>query len=78
MAWGYWDPDYVKEDGTLGKWIQLSLGNKTADENGDVTVTVEVPEDVTRVDLEIYDYLVNNNDTNCDSVVLSEARTILG
>ncbi len=57
MGWGYWDPNYTNDDGTTGKWIQLSLGEYTLDENGETSITVELPADVTRVALQVYDYL---------------------
>lgn len=77
MGWGYWNPDYANDDGTTGKWIQLSIGTHKADENGETTVTVEIPENVTRVALEVYDYLIDNVEVDAEPVILSEVSTIL-
>lgn len=74
MGWGYWDPNTVNEDGTTGKWHQLSLGEFTLDENGETSITVELPEDVTSVALQVYDYLddsgkLDKNDTALIKVI---------
>lgn len=58
MGWGYWDPNAVDvETGETGVWNQLSLGTQKPDETGAVTITVELPADVTSVALQVYDHL---------------------
>lgn len=56
LGWGYYDPNFVNDDGSLGKWIQNSIGDYTLDEQGETAVTVEVPAEVRRVALDIYGY----------------------
>lgn len=56
MGWGYWDPNAVNDNGTNGKWVQLSLGKHAFDENGEIVITVELPKDTTRTALQVYDY----------------------
>lgn len=76
MGWGYWDPNAVNEEtGATGKWIQLSLGQFTADENGIVTITVSQPKDSTRGNLQIYDYENAAGELDKDDVVLVKAIT---
>ncbi len=55
-SWGYWDGEYLKDDGTKGKWCQFSAGTQTADENGTAVVTVEVPPEMRRLMLEVQGY----------------------
>lgn len=70
IGWGYWDPN--TED---GKWFTISLGNFTADENGTVEITVDVPKDCRRVALEIWDYSNSAGDLDVDTVVLEKVIT---
>ncbi len=72
IGWGYWDGDYANADGTTGKWIQFSLGEFTADENGSLNVSIDVPENMRRVMLEVYDYSCNGTEQDKDGVELSE------
>ena len=63
MGWGYWDAAAVNPDtGASGMWTQLSLGEADFDDSGILTQTVSVPENVTNIAFEIYDYL--DGDTN--------------
>lgn len=71
MAWGYWDPN---ADGG-GKWSTVPLGANIADENGSVQITVDVPENDTRVALEIWDYSDASGDLDADSVTLDSVTT---
>jgi len=70
MGWGYWDPNFVKDDGTTGKWIQFSLKAINPDENGKALIDVELPVDVTRVALEIWDYSNSSEDLDIGGVKL--------
>lgn len=74
-GWGYWDGDYVNEDGSAGKWFQFSLGTMMADENGTASVTVDVPARVRRIALQIYDYTDASGDLDMDSVILNSVIT---
>ncbi len=56
MAWGCWDPNFVNDDGTTGKWVQTALGEIALDEAGRATITVETPAAITRLGLEVYSY----------------------
>ncbi len=69
-GWGYWDQNYVKNDGTTGKWCSFSLDAVTTDTDGNATVTVEVPAGVRRVMLEVYNYTNNGNTLDKDGVEL--------
>ncbi len=76
MGGGYWDPNYENDDGTKGKWIQLSLGSFTPDESGNVTISLDLPEAVTNVALQVY--TVKDSSGNAlekDSVELIKATT---
>lgn len=75
MGWGYWDPNAVNDDGTTGVWNQISLGNFTLDENGNTSITVELPSDVTSVALQVYDYTNASGDLVIDSVELVSVQT---
>ncbi|MBQ7131424.1 MAG: right-handed parallel beta-helix repeat-containing protein [Oscillospiraceae bacterium] len=77
MGWGYWDPNTVNEEtGSSGKWFQLSLGQIALDENGQATITVELPADVTSVALQVYDYLdSSSNSLDKDEVELLKVTT---
>ncbi len=76
MGWGYWDPNGINaETGESGVWNQLSLGKQIPDENGNVTITVELPPDVTSVALQVYDYLDNSGSLDKDTVTLVKAVT---
>lgn len=54
MGGGYWDPNFANDDGSTGKWVQLSLGAFTPDENGSVTISLDLPDAVTSVALQVY------------------------
>ena len=57
MAWMYWDPYFPNEEtGKNGKSIVNSLGILEPDENGDLTITVELPADAVSLALEVWDY----------------------
>ena len=75
MGWGYWDPNFVKEDGTKGKWIQFSTEALKSDEKGELRIDVELPENVTRAALEVWDYYNDNGDLNIDDVMLIKVLT---
>lgn len=75
MGWGYWDPNFVKEDGTKGKWIQFSTGTLRPDENGELKITAELPADVTSVALEVWDYYNDSGDLNIDDTTLVKVLT---
>lgn len=75
IGWGYWDGSYVNDNGTTGKWLQNSAGKFTLDENGQTTVTVDVPAGVRRVMLEIYDYSNNGSTLDKDGVELVKVVT---
>ena len=71
MGWGYWDPAAVNEStGGTGKWNTIGLGKMTADAAGQVVIEVEVPENDTRVALEIWDYDGSAGALDPDSVTL--------
>ncbi len=69
-SWGYWDGNYVNDDGSTGKWMQFSAGKFTMDENGTAQVTVEVPEGMRRLMLEVQDYSDGNGSLDKDGVEL--------
>lgn len=67
-GWGYWD-------GTAAKWVGNSSGEQTFDENGMAFVTVEVPEGMRRVMLEVHAYSKNGTSMDKDGVEL--VRTLV-
>lgn len=76
MGGGYWDPNYANDDGTKGKWIQLSLGAFTPDENGNVTISLDLPDAVTSVALQVYTIKDSSGNTlEKDSVELIKVTT---
>lgn len=75
MGWGYWDGNYANDDGTTGKWLQFSLGEFTVNQDGTTDITVEVPSNVVRVALEVYDYYNDNGNLNQDEVELVKVIT---
>lgn len=76
MGWGYWDPNGVNaETGASGVWNQISLGQHTLDENGNVEITVELPPDVTSVALQVYDYLSGSDKLDKADVELVKVIT---
>ena len=76
MGWGYWDPNAVNEEtGATGKWNQISLGEFTLDENGETSITVELPDDVTSVALQVYDYLDSSGKLDKSEVELIKVLT---
>jgi len=75
MGWGYWDAYYANDDGSTGKWISIALGNNTVDSNGNLTLTVDVPAEVRRVALEVWDYSYNNEELDADNVKLDSVIT---
>lgn len=73
LGWGYWDPDYIKDDGTKGKWIQISLGTFETDNSGEVHINVETPENnITRIALEVWDYTKDGTNLDQDEIVLQK------
>jgi len=73
-AWGYWDPDHENADtGKKGKWIQLSLDTITLDENGEAELILELPEAVTRMDVEVWNYLNGSEKLDKSAVEVTEA-----
>ncbi len=75
MGWGYWDPNYLKDDGTTGKWVQYSVNGVTPDENGIALIDAELPVAATRLALEVWDYSNNNGDLDADGVELLRVLT---
>ena len=76
MGWGYWDPNAPSDtEGKNGKWFTISLGEQHPDENGIVEINVEMPEDATRMALEIWDYENAGGDLDNNSVKLIEVLT---
>ena len=75
MGWGYWDPNYLKDDGTTGKWVQYSVNGVTPDENGIALIDAELPVAATRLALEVWDYSDNNGDLDADGVELLRVLT---
>lgn len=74
LGWGYWDPEFINaENGKKGKWIQFSLGKITLDENGETDLEFELPEAVTRVDTEVWDYISGTEKLDPSEVELAEA-----
>ena len=75
-GWGYYDGEYVNPDtGAKGKWFQLSGGKQVLDENGEASISVEVPANVRRVAFQIYDYLNGNEKLDKDEVELVKVVT---
>lgn len=75
-GWGYYDGNYVDpETGKAGKWFQLSGGKHELDENGNAQITVEIPEEVRRVALQIYDYMDGSTKLDKDAVELVRVET---
>ena len=72
LGWGCWDPNY-SEDGKDGKWFSYSLGSFTADENGEVQISVDVPKDCRRTALEVWGYSGTGGNTDKDTVTLKSA-----
>lgn len=57
FAWGYWDPNTVNPDtGNKGKWTQFALDKMTAGDSGILEIPVHLPEDTTRLALEVWNY----------------------
>ena len=75
IGWGYWDGSYVNDNGTTGKLLQNSAGDFNLDENGKTAVTVEVPEGMRRVMLEIYSYSKDGGTLDKDGVELVKVVT---
>ncbi len=73
LGGGYWNPNAVAEDGSNGVWTQKSFGEVILDENGTCTLNVALPEAVTSVALEVYDYTVNGAAQDKDGVELVKA-----
>ncbi len=72
MGWGYYDQNYVNDDGSTGKWIQNSIGDYYFDENGETTITVEIPADARRIGLDVYNYLDDSGSLDQSALVLTE------
>ncbi len=75
-GWGYWDGYYANADGSTGKWIGNSGGTQTFDENGTASLTVEVPEGMRRLMLEIYGYSDSSGSLNKDDVELVRTEVV--
>ena len=76
MAWGYWDPAAVNEStGSTGKWNNVPVGVLTADGEGKLCLTASVPENCTRVALEIWDYSDGGGKRDPDTVTLDTVTT---
>lgn len=76
MGWGYWDPNAVNaETGATGVWNQISLGTYTLDENGETTITVTLPADVTSVALQVYGYQNDSGKLEKSEVSLVKVTT---
>lgn len=76
MGWGYWDPSAENSDtGKQGKWMQFSLGTIEFDETGCIEITKELPDNVTRADIEVYDYIGNSGKLDKNDVRLTEVLT---
>ncbi len=73
-GWGYWDSNYANDDGSTGKWIQNAGGKHTFDENGIASITVEVPEGMRRVMLEVNDYSDGSSSLDKDGVELAKVE----
>ena len=74
IGWGYWDPDFVNTDtGKNGKWMQFSISDVMLDENGEAVLNLELPENVTRADVEIWDYMKGSEKLDIGAVEISEA-----
>lgn len=74
IGWGYWDPNFLNEDtGKSGKWIQLSIDKVTLDAQGEAVLTLELPESVTRADVEVWDYMDSSGKLDKSTVELTEA-----
>lgn len=77
MGYGYWDPAEINPStGASGLWIQKSLGSAVFDARGQLSVTVTVPEGVTNIAFEIYDYLAPDNQTKLDQSAVTLTRVI--
>ncbi len=75
LGGGYWDPNYTDTDGSSGAWIPLSHGTIQADENGIISVVVVLPEAVTSVAIQIYDYYNDASDLDVSTAELISAVT---
>ena len=74
IGWGYWDLDFENtETGKKGKWMQFSIDRIRLDENGETELTFELPENVTRVDTEVWNYLNGSEKPDKSAVKLTEA-----
>ncbi|MBR3629041.1 MAG: right-handed parallel beta-helix repeat-containing protein [Oscillospiraceae bacterium] len=74
LSWGVWDPAVVNtETGKAGKWTSFSFGYQTVPESGIVQVSADLPEDATRLALEVWGYRNSSGSLDEDGVVL---RTI--
>lgn len=77
MGYGYWDAAEINPNtGASGLWIQKSLGSGTFDDSGVLSVTVTVPEGVSNIAFEIYDYLAPNNQTKLDKNAVTLTRVV--
>ncbi len=64
MAFGYWNPTIINEDGTTGKWFNnedTRLGEYTFDETGTTVITFTVPKDAMNVELITFNHTVMQN-----------------
>ncbi len=74
-GWGYWDGNYANADGSTGKWCGFSGGNHTFDENGMAYITLEIPEGMRRLMLEVHDYTNSTGSIDKDGVELVRVTT---
>lgn len=61
MAYGYWNPNIINADGTVGKWFNnedTRLGEYTFDADGRLMITFVVPEDAINVELITFNHTV--------------------
>ncbi|MCQ2408556.1 MAG: right-handed parallel beta-helix repeat-containing protein [Oscillospiraceae bacterium] len=76
LAWGYWDPNAASEStGSTGQWNNVPVGKHKADENGKVSLEAEVPENCTRVALQIWGISGKSGKLDPDTVTLDSVTT---
>ena len=61
------------DTGKTGKWMQFSISQVQLDENGQAQLTLEMPENVTRADIEVWDYLSGSEKLDKSGVELIQA-----
>ncbi len=76
FGWGYWDANAVNPDtGKNGKWMQYSVDPMTADESGMLEIPVHMPENTTRLALEVWDCSDDTGKLDPAEVVLQQVLT---